>query len=170
MFCIYCGSLTRVVNSRYQKRDNRVWRRRECDSCKRVFTTNETIDYEKCWTVAYPGEPKVYRKPPPLQTVENYKPIDPFSTQEGRSFKREKLYISIFNSLQHRADPIEDAIGITDTVINKLTWAGITSDGTDHEGYVALTTTAIATATHDALKRFDKAAATMYRAYHTDVL
>jgi transcriptional repressor NrdR len=41
---MYCGHETRVTNSRMQKRNNQVWRRRQCEACKAVFTTHEAID------------------------------------------------------------------------------------------------------------------------------
>jgi transcriptional repressor NrdR len=44
MVCVYCGNETRVTNSRLQKRNNQVWRRRQCEACKAVFTTHEIVD------------------------------------------------------------------------------------------------------------------------------
>ena len=42
MKCVFCGFAdTRVVDSRPQSGDSRVRRRRECESCKRRFTTTE---------------------------------------------------------------------------------------------------------------------------------
>jgi transcriptional repressor NrdR len=44
MVCIYCGGETKVINSRHQKRNNQVWRRRQCLVCQSVFTTHEAVE------------------------------------------------------------------------------------------------------------------------------
>jgi transcriptional repressor NrdR len=55
MVCIYCGGQTKVTNSRLQKRNNQVWRRRECLSCQAVFTTHETVELESALSVNVNG-------------------------------------------------------------------------------------------------------------------
>jgi transcriptional repressor NrdR len=52
MVCIYCGGDTKVINSRLQKRNNQVWRRRQCLVCQSVFTTHEQIEYSSALSVA----------------------------------------------------------------------------------------------------------------------
>jgi transcriptional repressor NrdR len=47
MVCAYCGGGTEVVNSRHQKRNNQVWRRRRCLICGGVFTTHEAADLSR---------------------------------------------------------------------------------------------------------------------------
>lgn len=45
MKCPNCGSSqTFVVNSRPAKEETQIWRRRECEDCKKKFTTHELID------------------------------------------------------------------------------------------------------------------------------
>lgn len=44
MLCIYCEGETSVTNSRKQKRNNQIWRRRKCEACGAVFTSHEAID------------------------------------------------------------------------------------------------------------------------------
>ena len=44
MVCIYCGADTKVSNSRLQKRNNQIWRRRQCLGCQAIFTSHEAID------------------------------------------------------------------------------------------------------------------------------
>ena len=44
VICIYCGTDTKVTNSRHQKRSNQVWRRRECKDCAATFTTHEAVE------------------------------------------------------------------------------------------------------------------------------
>lgn len=42
MICIYCFyKKTNVVNSRTHKKKPQIWRRRQCDNCKQVFTSYE---------------------------------------------------------------------------------------------------------------------------------
>ncbi len=95
MVCTYCGSETKVSNSRRQKKSNQVWRRRQCRDCQAVFTTTEGVDLAQAWH------------------VKNGKALRPFS--------RDKLLISLYNSCSHRKTALSDAQGLTDTVIRKLT-------------------------------------------------
>lgn len=45
MHCLYCSTpKTNVVNSRPGS-ENTVWRRRNCESCKKTFTTKEATDF-----------------------------------------------------------------------------------------------------------------------------
>ena len=97
MNCIYCEERTSVVNSRHQRRNNNIWRRRHCPKCNAVFTSIEAADLS--YSVSY-------RPAPTSNTVE------PFS--------REKLFISIYESCKHRETALEDAIALTDTVLTKL--------------------------------------------------
>ena len=136
MVCLYCKAKTQVFNSRLQKKRNSVWRRRNCPTCGAAFSTIEQPDYEKAWVVQYADGP-----------------LSPFV--------RDKLFISIYQSCQHRSTALTDAIGLTDTVIAKL-YPGVTN-ATIH-GYD------IAKRTHTALLHFDQAAAVHYHAYHHSVL
>lgn len=134
MVCIQCHQKTQVINSRHQKRPNTVWRRRSCTKCTLIFTTTETADYSALWAVmASSGR------------------LNPFS--------RDKLLLSIYNSLQHRKTAISDAAGLVDTIITKLST-------TVSEG--SLKSTSIRTITQVALNRFDIVASTHYQAFHKD--
>jgi transcriptional repressor NrdR len=67
MVCIYCGGETKVINSRLQKRNNQVWRRRQCLVCGAVFTTHEQIELQSSLSVICDGrntpfEPGLLRK------------------------------------------------------------------------------------------------------------
>lgn len=44
-----------MVNSRHQKRNNQVWRRRECLACQSVFTTHETVELANALSVDKQG-------------------------------------------------------------------------------------------------------------------
>lgn len=95
MVCVQCGGKTTVENSRPQVRSNQVWRRRQCQSCYTVFTTEEQIDYSGSWRVRYPNG-------------------------SLEAFQRDKLLLSLHRSCQHRKTALTDAQGLTDTVIKKL--------------------------------------------------
>ena len=97
MVCIYCGNLTKVVNSRLQRRSNNIWRRRLCVVCAAPFTTQEKADLFSSFMVA---------------------------EESGalRPFLKEKLFLSIYDSCRHRAKAISDAIALTDTVVTALSF------------------------------------------------
>ena len=84
-----------MVNSRYQRRSNQVWRRRRCVQCRAVFTTQETPSYEGVWRVRSPAGV-----------------LEPFS--------RDKLLLSLYESCRHRKTALSDARGLTETIIKKL--------------------------------------------------
>ena len=46
-----------MTNSRLQKRNNQVWRRRQCLACQSVFTTHETVELESAISVERDGKP-----------------------------------------------------------------------------------------------------------------
>ncbi len=95
MVCIYCGKDTQVVNSRHQRRNNQIWRRRQCVSCKNIFTSVEQASL---------AGSVVIRK--------NSKDIEPFS--------REKLFLDIYDCLKHRKTAVSDAKALSDTIISRL--------------------------------------------------
>lgn len=132
MVCVLCGSKTSVINSRGQKRNNQVWRRRLCLGCRTVFTTEETVDYGAIWRI----KPKTG-------------PLEPFN--------RDKLLISVKRSLEHRKTALQDAKGLSETIIGKL--IGVANNG-------VIDTETIAQASLVALSRFDRAASTHYAALH----
>jgi transcriptional repressor NrdR len=94
MVCIYCGGETGVTNSRAQKKNNQVWRRRRCTKCGATFSTHEAAQYDLAWQ------------------VQNKKRLQPFSSL--------KLFMSLYKSCEHRTTALSDAQGLTDTVIRKL--------------------------------------------------
>ena len=132
MVCIYCGSKTQVTNSRHQKRQNQVWRRRECLQCHAIFTTGEVAQYDSAW--------RVHGRDNKLQ---------PFS--------RDKLFLSLQRVCAHRTNSIDDAAGLTDTVIKKLTAQA--RDG-------VISRSAIVQVAQVALNRFDQLASLQYSALH----
>lgn len=131
MVCIYCGSETRVTNSRHQRRANQVWRRRMCTKCHAIFSTTECIDLYKTILLRRKTQ------------------LEPFS--------REKLLVSIYESLRHRKDALADATAICGTILGYLPPL-IVDAIIDRDDLVAITT--------ETLQRFDSAAATHYAAFH----
>lgn len=136
MVCIYCGSKTDVTNSRPQKRLNRTWRRRECRQCGAVFTTIEAAQLAEGLTVA--------RDTP---------------TTGLQPFVRDKLFVSIYASCQHRSEALEDAAALTDTIIGRL--SDIQTGG-------IVASHALRELVHTTLARFDSASAVHYRAFHPE--
>ena len=133
MVCIYCSSKTSIINSRHWSRNNSTWRRRQCGTCNAVFTTTEIPSYESLWTIL--DSPT--------------KSIEPFS--------RDKLYLSVYECCKHRTKAIDDASGLTDTIVNKS--IKIVSNGSIEKSRLKQ----IAFLT---LKNFDSASAVFYNAYH----
>ena len=132
MVCIYCSDETHVINSRPQKRLNQTWRRRKCLNCGAIFSTQEGADYSAAWTVGAVADG-----------------INPFN--------RDKLFLSLHNSLQHRPTALSDASALTDTVIQKLR-------GEVRNGSIRAHT--ITQVVQVALNRFDKVASVHYQAFH----
>lgn len=78
-------------------------------------------------------------------------------TQPLEAFSRDKLFISIYDSLRHRKSALSDAEALTVTIITKL--RGVLQNG-------VLNSDQLITVTNETLENFDKTAATVYRAYH----
>jgi len=95
MVCVNCAGNTRVINSRAQKRNNRIWRRRQCLTCELVFSTEEIVQYENVWLV--------------MDKSGGYSPFSP-----------NKLMMSLYRSCQHRQGALNDAAALSATIIQKL--------------------------------------------------
>ena len=94
MICIYCGGETKVTNSRLQRRNNQVWRRRQCLACQSVFTTHEQIELESALSVNKYGE------------------LEPFLT--------DLLLKELMLALQDRKDAYTASREVLGTVVHKL--------------------------------------------------
>jgi transcriptional regulator NrdR family protein len=97
MVCIYCGSKTEIINSRFNKRTNATWRRRSCPNCGAIVSTYETVDLAKSWRVAQS------KKASQLQ-----------------DFSRDRLLLSVYKSLAHRPAAVTDASELSKTIIAQL--------------------------------------------------
>lgn len=94
MVCIYCGAKTSVTNSRLQRRNNQVWRRRQCPDCHAVFTTHEAIDLSQTLRVEKEGV------------------LEPFQP--------DLLFSELLHALSHRKDPYTASREVTATIISRL--------------------------------------------------
>lgn len=94
MVCIYCGGQTHVTNSRSQKRNNQIWRRRHCRLCKAIFTTHEAIDLSSSLLVDSGASP--------------------------RPFLPDMLFTEVLLALQDRKDCYIAAREATSTIIKNL--------------------------------------------------
>ena len=97
MNCLFCVGDTAVVNSRLQKRENNVWRRRQCKDCGAIFTAIEKADLSYSFRVASDSENKG---------------LSPFI--------RAKLQISIYKCCKHLEQPEIISDELTNTVVAKL--------------------------------------------------
>ncbi len=130
MVCIYCNGSTSVTNSRHQKRLNQQWRRRQCDSCNSVVTTLESVDTAGALQVS--------------------------ANNAYRPFVRDKLFLSLYDSLRHRKTAQNDATALTATVL-----VMVSRSKTAVIEKTQLIDTAI-----QVLRRFDPVAAVHYQAFH----
>lgn len=78
--------------------------------------------------------------------------------KDGRisSFNRDVLFMSVYRAIGHRERPIADAAALTSTITSKLLNGTRASIGLED---IVVTTLGV-------LKRFDRAAAVQYAAYH----
>lgn len=133
MVCLYCSHRTKTTNSRNLQNGHRTWRRKKCTNCSQVWTTIEKPDLSKLFSVKH-----ISGK------------LEPFS--------RDKLFLTVFDSLKHREAAQSDATSLTDTILNKVL---IKSNASIIEAEI------IFDATLEVLDRFDTHAAAHYRAYNT---
>ncbi len=133
MVCTYCKGKTEITNSRHLARSNATWRRRHCLKCGALITSIEQPDYGRTWVVYDPQNDKLSQ------------------------FMRDKLFVSIYDSLRHRRTAIQDANALTATIMSKL--AKISSGS-------QIDKTKLLSTAYECLKHFDKAAAVHFQAYY----
>ncbi|HTE58563.1 MAG TPA: hypothetical protein VK694_07535 [Verrucomicrobiae bacterium] len=100
-------------------------------TCGAVFTTLEAVDVSQALR---------------LRRGKHFEP-----------FSRDRLLLSVHDSLKHRKTATEDASALTGTIMSHL-YPHITDASLDREILVKTST--------DVLGRFDKVAATHYQAFH----
>lgn len=131
MFCPYCASDTKVTNSRPSAKHPEVWRRRQCKVCNNIWTTREYLDLSTTH--------RVFNRNSKIQ-----------------AFQRDKLFLSIKDSLSHRKNSLTEASALTDTVLSRIL--------TLKRGLIS--TSDIFVIVHGIIKRFDPTAAAVYKAKH----
>lgn len=95
MVCVYCGAKTRVTNSRSNIRAGRVWRRRECLSCRAISTSREEFDLRDCLAVQH-------------------------TDKNMDAFMRDTLYMSVVKSLDHSPHAVRDASALCETIVQEI--------------------------------------------------
>jgi transcriptional repressor NrdR len=94
MVCIYCGGETKVTNSRLQRRNNQVWRRRQCLQCQSVITTHERVEYESALSV--------------------------ISSGANTAFMPDLILNELMIAMQHRKDVYTASREVLGTIVRKL--------------------------------------------------
>ena len=139
MVCIYCRKKTKVVNSRPQKRSNAIWRRRQCGTCEALFTSVESIDLSASLRI---------KRSDGLQP-----------------YKKEKLMISLHESLKHLEGAPEAAKELTETISSRLI-SNLNSSGRSS----VLSISELVQCTSEVLNQFDKVAGLHYQAIYKEHL
>ncbi len=115
MVCIYCGGSTQVANSRLQKRNNSIWRRRACATCSQVFTTIEQADLASAIRIRAEGS--------------------------LRPYNRDQLLMDVYEACKHRNKAAEDAQALTLTITAEIV-RQLNPDGTiEHSKVLAIAKT-----------------------------
>lgn len=130
MVCLYCHHKLTVSNSRPQTATNSVWRRRSCPECGAIFTSIETLSLANS------------------VRVQHSHGLEPFM--------KEKLLMSVYESLQHRNEALSEAHDLTETICAQLMQHHIHSAVIQRDQLVAATITI--------LERFDDLAGRHYQA------
>ncbi|PID31698.1 hypothetical protein CR970_04440 [Candidatus Saccharibacteria bacterium] len=78
------------------------------------------------------------------------------SAPRGEPFSRDRLFLSLYESLRHRTTAVQDAAALADTIMTRL-FAG---------GDAMITREHIVSACRDALEHFDQPAWVHYDAFH----
>lgn len=137
MICVNCfHEKTKVSNSRPHKKGPGTWRRRQCESCRAIFTTYEKPSFDSKAIVHYPSSPN--------------------TTPSSAPFSLSKLTLSIAASFTHDETSRQlHSLPLAETV-EQLLINQVQNPSADD----------IAATTHQVLKRFDELAALQYAAVH----
>lgn len=129
MKCPYCNGSTKVTNSRSHNNDLAVWRRRQCKNCSAIWSTDEELV---------------------LSTTHNVIGLD----NSIQPFIRDKLFVSILDSLSHLSDSQQTATELTSTII----------DHTIAMNSALVKLEDLKSNVFSVLNNFDKTAASVYKA------
>lgn len=94
MDCIYCGNKTKVTNSR-SRGTYETWRRRTCKSCLSKVTSKERVELDDSLMI---------------------------KKRSGKieSLARDKLFLSIYRSIDHLEKPIYSSTHLTNSVLRHI--------------------------------------------------
>lgn len=116
MQCPYCKSTdSRVVDSRLAAGGTVTWRRRECDACKRRFTTYERVEYSLPTVVKKNGQREAFARDKLLRSLRiacNKRPV----TQDQLEETAEELE----RELAENADKEVASLVIGERVMTRL--------------------------------------------------
>jgi len=87
MKCPYCGNLdSRVIDSRISRDKNAIKRRRECDSCKKRFTTYEKVEEMELMVVKKDGRRELFSRNKIIDGIKKACQKRPISIQQIEEF------------------------------------------------------------------------------------
>src|ERR1700755_1879304 len=93
MQCPYCREMdSRVVDSRLAAGGTVTWRRRECDACKRRFTTYERVEYTLPTVVKKDGQREPFDREKLLRSLRvacNKRPVSSAALELAERGERE---------------------------------------------------------------------------------
>lgn len=95
MICIFCGTETKVNNSRSKTKSASTWRRRQCLSCKTIFSTTERPDLSNSIKIKD-------------------------GSGRYKAFSEDKLFISVYECLSHRKDSHAASRSLINTILEKI--------------------------------------------------
>ena len=144
MICPFCThSRTNVTNSRPRKKTASVWRRRECSSCHRIFSTTESLSLQD--DVGVRSRDGVTMLP----------------------YNRGVLLLSIASCFAHDAPRGRQAAWwLTETIEGSLLQMDDSSSPQTPPTATVVDAATIASSSYEVLKRYDQAAAIQYAAKH----
>ena len=116
MLCPFCGNEDqRVIDSRDSEEGKAIRRRRECEKCKRRFTTYEYIEESRLMVVKKDGRSEPFDRKKLLNGLATACEKRPISTE-----RIEKLVSDIERQLQRKYEKEVKAKDIGELVISKL--------------------------------------------------
>jgi transcriptional repressor NrdR len=94
MQCPYCEATSRVVDSRLVSEGTVTWRRRECEACKRRFTTYERLEFSLPSVVKKNGQREAWSRDKLLKSLRvacNKRPVSSDTLQDVAASIERKL-------------------------------------------------------------------------------
>lgn len=116
MICPYCGNENhRVVDSRSTEEDTAIRRRRECEKCKRRFTSYEYVEESRLMVIKKDGRREPFKREKLLNGLMTACEKRPVSTE-----RIEKLVSEVERQIQRKFEKEVKAKDIGELVMPKL--------------------------------------------------